>query len=446
MGVTEELIAFVLETRFEDLPNDVVDRAKVLIFDFVGGALSGLDTRAAVLLTEYVAEMAARPESGVIGKNFKTTAGYAAYLNGVFNHATEMESVSQLTTPNVLPVIAVSLAVGEKRGLSGKKVLEGFILGFEVQARVGGASLASTSKRGRISIFNHLGTSTAAAKLMNLDRHQAKMALGIAAFQAGGLITTAGTTAHVLELPVSGRDGIEAAELAKKGATAPPDILETPQGFLDALVDRGGFDIEKMTRDLGKTFQIVEPGLSMKKYPCCNRAQRALDALFDMMAEHQVSYNQIEKVIVDINLYDSYLMKYPDPKTGDEAKFSFPHILGAAILRGRVWVDSFTDESATDHALGGARKKIKVIIHPDWPLGRAEARTPVTVKLKDGKVITKEVAASSEPTMEQLINRYKEGAQRVYSSDQAEKCIELLLNLEKLKNVSELMNLLTFTK
>jgi 2-methylcitrate dehydratase PrpD len=201
-----------------------------------------------------------------------------------------------------------------------------------------------------------------------------------------------------------------------------------------------------MTRDLGKTFQIVEPGLSMKKYPCCNRAQRALDALFDMMAEHQVSYDQVEKVIVDINLYDSYLMKYPHPKTGDEAKFSFPHILGAAILRGRVWVDSFTDESATDHALGEARKKIEVIIHPDWPLGRAEARTPVTVKLKDGKVITKEVAASSEPTMEQLINRYKEGAQRVYSSDQAEKSIEQLLNIEKLKDVSELMNLLTFIK
>lgn len=446
MGVTEELMSFVVKCRFEDLPSDVVARAKLLIFDFVGGALSGLETEAAALLTDYVREMAAKPESGVIGKNFKTTAGYAAYLNGVFNHATELESVSQLTTPNVLPVIASSLAVGEKISVSGKKVLEAFILGFDVQARVGGAALASMSKKGRISIFNHLGTSTAAAKLMNFDVNQARTALGIAAFQAGGLIATVGTTAHVLELPLSGRDGIEAAELAKKGATAPLDILETPQGFLDALIDRGGYDIGKMTQDLGKTFQLIEPGLSMKKYPCCNRAQRALDALFDIMAEHKVVYDEIEKVIVDINLYDSYLMKYPNPKTGDEAKFSFPHILGAAILKGRVWVDSFTDESATDHRLHEARKKIEVITHTDWPLGRAEARTPVTVKVKDGRVITKEVAASSEPTMEQLINRYKEGAQRVYASDQTEKSIELLLNLEKLKDISELMNLLTFIK
>ena len=164
-----------------------------------------------------------------------------------------------------------------------------------------------------------------------------------------------------------------------------------------------------------------------------------------MVAEHNISYEEIEKVMVDVNLYDSYLMKYPNPKTGDEAKFSFPHILGAAILKGRVWVDSFTDESATEDALDKARKKIEVIVHPDWPLGRAEARTPVTLKLKDGRTFSGEVASAREPTMEQLLNRYREAAQKVFTSEQTEKSIEQLLNIEKLKDISELMNLLTFT-
>lgn len=445
MGITEELTGFAVETQFGDFSPDLVDRAKVLIFDFVGGAVAGINTKAGLLVSEYVKEMSAKPEAGVIGKNFKTTAGYAAYLNGVFNHATEIESVSQLTTPNILPVISASLSVGEKVNASGKKVLEGVILGFEVQGRVGGAALASTSKRGRISVFNHLGTSVAAAKIMSHDRRELRMALGIAAFQGSGLIATVGTTAHVLELPVSCRDGIEAAELAKKGATSHEDIIETPQGFLDAVVGQGGYDLKKMTEGLGRKYQIIDPGLSMKKYPCCNRAQRTLDGLLDILAEHNIGYDEIEKVIVDINTYDSYLMKYPDPKTEDEAKFSLPYALGVGILKGKVWMDSFTDEAVRDSKIREARNRIEVVIHSDWPVGRAESRNPVIVKLRDGRIYSKEVAIAREPTMEELLDRYRMAAGEVMGSLQIEKSVDLLLNFENLKNVSELMNILTFT-
>jgi 2-methylcitrate dehydratase PrpD len=249
--------------------------------------------------------------------------------------------------------------------------------------------------------------------------------------------------AHVLELAVAGRDGIEAAELAKKGLTSHPDIIETPQGFCDALIEEGGYDIENMTKDLGKTFQVVTPGISIKKYPCCYRSHRALDALFDLMAEHDISCDDIERVSVDLNLYDSYLMKFPHPKTGEEAKFSYPHILGAAILKGRVWLESFTDESVVDHAYQEAQKKIDVVIHPEWPAGRVDARTPVTIKLKDGRIFSKEIETPREPTMDQLLNRYREAADGVLTPDQTEKSIDLFLNMDKLEDVSVVMNLLT---
>ena len=229
MGVTQELMAFLLETRFQDLPAAAVNRAKDLIIDFVGGALGGSQTNTSKIFSQYVKEKACKPEAQVIGKDFKTTAAYASYLNGCFNHSTELEAVSQRTSPNPLAVIAVSLAVGENKHLSGKEVVSALILGFELQGRVGGPSLAAVSKKGRISIFNHLGAAAAASRLMQLDLAQARMALGIALFQAGGLIANVGTTAHVLELAYAGRDGIEAAEFAKKGFTSHPDILETPR-------------------------------------------------------------------------------------------------------------------------------------------------------------------------------------------------------------------------
>ena len=442
MGVTEELTTFLSETRFTDFSTDVVERGKELIIDFIGGALGGSQSHVAQILTEYVKEKGSRPEAGIIGKNLKTTAADASYLNGSFNHATELESVSQRTSPNPLAVIATSLAVGEKMGLSGREVLEGFVLGFEIQGRVGGPSLAGVSKKGRISIFNHIGAAAAASKLMKLDPYQTRMALGVAAFQAGGLIANVGTMAHVLELAVAARDGIEAAELAKKGLTSHPDILETPQGFCDALIEEGGYDIRKMTLDLGKTFQIVNPGISIKKYPCCYRSHRALDAFFDMIAEHHLPYSQIERVVVDLNLYDSYLMKFPDPKTGEEAKFSYPHILGSAVLKGKVWLDSFTDESATDHRYQEARKKVDVVIHPEWPPGRVDARTPVTIRLKDGRSFSKEVHTPREPNLNQLLERYREAAGGILTTDQTEKSVDLLLNMDQVNDVSEIMALL----
>ena len=115
---------------------------------------------------------------------------------------------------------------------------------------------------------------------------------------------------------------------------------------------------------------------------------------------------------VDLNLYDSYLMKFPNPETGEEAKFSYPHILGTALLKGKVWIDSFTDESVMDREYQEVRKKIEVVVHPEWPAGRVDARTPVTIRLKDGRIFSKEIHTPREPTLDELVDRYREAADR----------------------------------
>ncbi len=442
MGLTRQLAEFTVRTGYSDLPDPVVMRAKELIIDYIGGVLSGCRTALAQTFCQYIREIKARPEATVLGSDLKTTAAYAAYLNGAFNHATELESVSQKTSPNPLAAIAVSLSLGEKLKRSGQSVLESFILGFELQGRVGGASLRGISSKGRISIFNHLGAVTAAAKLLNLDADRTRMALGLAAFQAGGLITNVGSSAHVLELAAAGRDGIESAELADRGLTAHPDILETQQGFLDALVESNGYQLEAMTQALGQTYQITDPGISIKKYPCCYRSHRALDALFDMKAEYAFDYDDIEKVTVEMNLYDSYLMKFPQPRNGEEAKFSYPHIMAAAILKGRVCVDAFSDQSIREEEYRRAREKIEIIVHDDWPPGRVDARTPVKVMLKNGRVLHREVQIAREPTHAQLWERFREAAREVIGRNRTEKALDLLMDLDNLGDVGRLMSVL----
>ena len=442
MGVTESLTKFLLTTGYDDFPPEVVHRAKVMAIDLIAGALAGCRTHVSTIFTDYVRNVGARPEAVVIGNSLKTNAQYASYLNGIFNHSTELEAVSQRTAPNPLAVVATALSVGDANRLPGKCVLEGLILGFEIQGRVGGPSLKGVSKKGRISIFNHLGTAAAASKMMTLDLVQTRNAIGTAAVQAGGLITTVGTMAHVMELAYGARDGIEAALLAKNGFTSHPAILETPQGFCDALIEEGGYDFEAMTRDLGKSYQIVDPGISLKKYPCCYRSHRALDAYYDLLDEHRLGPADVEKIVVDMNLYDSYLMKFPEPRTGEEAKFSFPHIFGTALLKGKVWIDSFSDEAVADAAYAQARRRVDQVVHPDWPTTRAEARIPVTLKLKDGRSLTKENATPREPTLDEVLVRYREAADGLLARDCVERSIERLLALEQVDDFSQVMALL----
>lgn len=442
MGVTESLTRFLLQTGYADFPPAVVERAKVMAIDLVAGALAGCRTHVSTIFADYVREMGARPEAVVIGSTLRTNAQYASYLNGIFNHSTELEAVSQRTAPNPLAVVATALSVGDANRLSGRRVLEGLILGFEIQGRVGGPSLKGVSKKGRISIFNHLGTAAAASKMLGLGLDQTRMAIGTAAVQAGGLITTVGTMAHVMELAYGARDGIEAAVLAKNGFTSHPDILETPQGFCEALIEEGGYDLEAMTRGLGESYQIVDPGISLKKYPCCYRSHRALDAYYDLLQAHRIGPADVDRIVVDMNLYDSYLMKFPEPRTGEEAKFSFPHIFGTALLKGKVWIDSFSDEAVADPRYAQARRRVEQVVHPDWPTTRAEARIPVTLKLKDGRMLTQENPTPREPTLAELLARYREAADGVLTRERTERSIERLLALEQVDDFSQVMALL----
>ncbi|MBI4195404.1 MAG: MmgE/PrpD family protein [Betaproteobacteria bacterium] len=144
-----------------------------------------------------------------------------------------------------------------------------------------------------------------------------------------------------------------------------------------------------------------------------------------------------------MNLYDSYLMKFPEPKTGEEAKFSFRHIFGTALLKRKVWIDSFSDEAASDRRYVEARARVEEVVHRDWPPGRVDARIPVTIKLKDGRTFSKENASPREPTLNQLLDRYREAADGVLAPEQTKRSMELLLDMENSRDFSEIMSLLS---
>jgi len=442
MGTTQDLAKYVVEAKFEDFPSEAVERTKELFIDLIGASLGGTTTRLGKTVTEYVREMGAAPEAGVIGCGFKTTAGNAAWSNTALGHVLELESMGARGALNPTPLLAVALAVGEKMGAEGKEVIGSYILEQELQARTSIASLAGSGKRFDPFKFMFFGCAAGAGKLMKLDTDQMATAFGLAASQAGGgLSINSGTAAHTLDFGTSTRSGIEAAILAKRGVTARKDVIEAPKGFGDTFVGPGDYNLELMTKDLGKDLHVLRT--STKKYPCCWFNHAPLDLLFDMMQEHNFSYEDVESLEAHINVFIATWLQYPEPQTEDNARFSLQHVLGTAILKGEVWLDSFTPEAITDPKYIESRRKVKVTVHPEWPSGREAERVVLDIKLKDGRQLSGETGKVREPTRDDITNQYRRLAQPFLPGEQVERSLDMLINLEKVPNVAELMKIVT---
>lgn len=440
MNTTEKLADFVVKTRYEDIPKAVIERTKELLLDIIGAAVAGSAMPINKILREYCKQKrSVNGEATVVGCGYLTSAEDAALINGTFLHSTELESVPMKGTQlTAIPAFA-AFAIGEKFGLSGKDVLEGFILGFELYGRVSFNTQGISARGGWGCITGNLGAAATAGKMLRLNTDQMRMAIGLAASQASGLIEQIGTMTHFIELGIATANGTRAALWAKEGMTSILDVLENPKGFCQFHAGKGGYNLEEMTRDLGKYYFVTEPGVSIKKYPCCYRTHRALDATFELIKENNINYEDVDEVRVDENLYDRELLKYSEPVVGNDGRFSMEHCLAAALVDRRVDEETFSDHKI--RALKEARKKIKVIVHEEWPPERSSSRTPVMIRLNNGKEYFKELDKPKDPTREQIIERYKAGAKSILSEKEIEESAEKIWELEKVKKISELMDL-----
>ena len=441
MTIAGELANLVINTNYKDIPREAIEDARYLIIDFVGAAVAGTKTTPGKILIDYYKEVGGTPEATILGGGMRLPANNAAFLNSDTAHTTELECVGFKHGPNTTVVTPAALALAEKLGLSGQDVLEAVIIGFEVQASMPIAMPGASIQGWDIgSVFGVLGTAATCAKLLRLDVHQTTMALAIAASGASGFMEQTGTMAHFLEFGIGARQGLEAAQLAKMGFTAQEHIIEHPKGFAQAFSGGVAYDLKKIYQDFGKPFAVTQ--LSIKKYPCCYRAHRALDVVLQTMKEQNLSYDDIETIKVDMNLYDAGLLKYSEPATGTQSRFCMAHVLAMAILDGGVSAKSFSDEAATSARAKEARSKIKVTVRTDWAPDRPAARTPVTMRLKDGRTFSGDPDMPRQATREELLLRHQDCCLQVLNKEQTERSTEMMLHLEDVANITQLMDLL----
>ncbi len=452
MGVTEQLSRFMVETKFEDIPDEALRLTKRHFLDCLGTNMAGYKSEGGRIVTEYTREIGGTPESRLVGSGLLTSAANAAFANGVMSHLLDFDD-SGMSHPTVC-ILPVLLALGEKLKLSGKEILTAQVMGYECFGKLSyGARPYEPTLRGRgyhpTAIWGTMAAGATAAKLLKLDVTKTRMALGVAAAQAAGLMEHFGTMTKGFHAGSSARAGILAALLVEKGYEANQNIIEGHQGLYRAIVGEGNYDLDKVTENLGKSWEIVTPGLSIKRYPCCGGILRGLDAILQIVQEHDISSAQVESVEVQVypGMRNTVRFDKPNlPTKGYEGKFSMAYNMALAIVDGKVAIDSFSEEKFNSPEMKETLNKVDVIDFPEGALTSGRRGTPVKVRMKNGQEYTNQVEhqrgnPENPLTDEELQAKYRYCAGRIpLPKDKIERSVELIQSIEELSDLTLLMD------
>jgi 2-methylcitrate dehydratase PrpD len=357
-GVTEGLARFVVATRWDDIPQPVRHQAKRSFMNFFAVALAGCRTGPVEMALRSLAEFSDRKQATVIGRRERIDALSAAFLNAAGANVhdfcdTHLRTVIHPTAP-VAPAL---LALAELQQVSGSELLLAFILGNEIQARIGLAISPSHYSRGWhiTSSCGVFGAAAGSGKLLALDERQMVWALGAAATQSCGLCECLGTPAKSLSVGGAARNGLWSALLAKQGFDGPAEPLAGVQGFYHALNETP--DLPVITDGLGENWEIM--ATSYKPYPCGFVIHPVLDCVLDWRSEHPAA--EVTRVTVRGNPLLGIRTDRPDVSTGRESQVSVQHAVAAALVTGKAGLDQFTDACVRDSEVLALRRKVEFI-------------------------------------------------------------------------------------
>ena len=303
---TAKLAAYVVGLTFDDIPQEVRERAKALTLDFLGSAIRArrdAESTPSLFKTLEALALDTRGESTVFGDNRAWTPAMAALLNGALGHSLDFDDThADSSLHPSAPVVPAAFAVGELVGASGREVLTAIVAGYEVCCRLGNA-LDPTSHYARgfhpTATAGTYGAAAAAAKLFGLSHAQIIAAFGVAGSQAAGSLQflVNGGWNKRYQVGASAMNGVIAATLARNDFVGATESVEGKHGLLVGYSDNA--HPEKAVADLGKVYETMRIGV--KPYPSCRYTHAALDALIAMRREHNLTPEQIKRVEIGLH-------------------------------------------------------------------------------------------------------------------------------------------------
>src|SRR5437764_5613052 len=433
------------------VPDQALKIACAAFLDTIGVTLAGAVEPAAQKVQQLAASEAGAGPSRIFGTELSVNTGWAALANGTAAHALDYDDMCfvSLAHPSA-PLVSALLALGEKSAAPGRALLESYVMGFEVEAVLGRALNPKHYQSGWhcTSTIGTLGSSAACGRLLGLDAKATANCLGIAASCALGLKENFGAMTKPLHAGLAAQNSVMAALLAQAGFTASERAIDGPQGLLVAMssehLDCGPFEI------LGNRWEILETGITVKLYPSCAATHPALDAMLDLRRENHLRPEQIESVEVQVDTVTPTLLIYDQPETGLEGKFSMAFCMAAALVDGKVGLETFGSR-VHDPAIRDLMARVAMRANPEIGKGvPALTQAVVTIACRDGRRLSRAVNGAhgypaNPASQAELKTKFMTCAQRAIPLSAAESAYECLQKMDTVADIRSLTNHLAAT-
>ncbi|MGA2466694.1 MAG: MmgE/PrpD family protein [Thermodesulfobacteriota bacterium] len=441
---TEALSNFVVQSRIEDFPKEVIEAGKKCFLDWIGVTLGAAQDPSVRILIELVTEIGGQKQASILGHGIKTNLLNAALVNGTMSHVLDYDDAHSGTRSHPsAPLIPALLSISEYKGGSGDELITAFITGFEVSTRIGLTLGKAYYDSGwhATSILGRFGAAAGVGKLLKLDAKQLANAFALAATQAGGLRRVFGTMGKPFHAGKAAMDGMLSALLSQRGFTAPGDILDGKPSFLEMFSAEG--DANRMIEGLGKDYQVLND--SFKPYASCLLVHAAMDGLIWMRNQYQLHPDLIEEINLEVAPLCLMVTDNRNPKDGLEGKFSVYFCAALGMMRGEGRNSLFTDEVVHDPSIRDLMRKINAIGNASLK----ETEANIKVKLKNGTQLTRQVIApKGDPrnplSFDEIEEKFRDLSLSVLSKRRQDQVIKVIRELESLKDVARLLRLCRF--
>src|SRR5467141_1364893 len=462
-GLTEYVGKFVWQTKYEDIPGEVIELGKKSILDSLGLALAGSKAQSGALCRQYLETIGVCDgKSTIIGSGRKTSPRFAAFVNGVSIHADDFDDtqlavakdrVYGLLVHPTVPVLPALLALAERGGVSGKQLTLAYHLGVEVECKIAEAISPRHYQDGFHSTgpCGPFGSATACAKLLRFEHSEILNTLGLVASQSGGLRENFGTMTKPFQAGHAAESGLVSAELVALGWDAARQILEADRGFFHAF--GGSYDPAAIMDRLGKPWTFASPGVSLKPYPSGSLTHPAMTELMRLIEANNLHPDQVEKLDCGANHNMTTTLLHHRPKTGLEAKFSMEFCLAILLLERKAGLGEFSEPVVQSTDVQEMIGKINFYVDPEAEsAGFDKMESILKVHLRNGSVITGRAdfakgSPANPMSFDEAATKFRGCAEYAgCSKSKAEKIISFVRTLDSVPDMDVLAPLLSVEK
>ena len=452
-SISRKMAQFALSLRYDQIPEASIKEAKRFLLDSVGCALAALDHEDMQQAYKYVQALGGGEQATVIGHGTMANMPNAALMNSLLIRAMDYNDIYWKQDPShPSDIIPAALAPAEFRGLSGKDLLVGILICYELELRLCLAAFPGVREVGwHHASLTQFVAPLVTARMLGLSEDQAVAACGISGsshFTLGGVVAGHLTNMKNTADPMATEAGVRAAMLASTGYSGPVELFEGKEGVFE-VISNVEFKTDIMLDGLGSEFLITDCGC--KAFPTEALTHQPITAVLELMSENDIDPHTVTEVLIKTTARGADILSDPskyEPRTKETADHSLPYCIAVAVTKGNVLPSDFTEEALTDPFVWETLPKIKVVADPEIDaMFPGVKRAIVTITTDDGKTFTKQAdhakgRAENPLSDDELVAKFRANASHAMTDGAMDKVVNATFALDQIDTVSEYMQIL----